>query len=283
MDFVTILRELWHRRALVLLVFGLAAAVAVMVAFRISLPPKLESRKYVVGISTARVLIDTPNSQVVEVAPNGSDTLGSRASLLASLMVDGVVKSAIAERAGLRPEQLIAVSESGAEGSAPAKAPSRLASALTTKVITNSSGDQLPIIDVEAQAPDAQRAARLANAAVSGLRAYLDSKAGLQRIPEAKRLQVTGLGASQAANVVRGSRDVLAIIAFIVIFAAGCATILVVFALARDWREASQDELPREVDAGRPTWRSRFGEDPHDRAAAAVPPSAEPLREVREA
>jgi hypothetical protein len=280
MDFVTILRDLWRRRTLVGLVLLLAASVGIMVAYRVSFPPRLESRKHVVGISSARILIDTPNSQVVEVAPTGSDTLGTRASLLASLMVDGVVKSAIAERAGLRPSELIGVSQSAAEDSAPAGPRGRSASVMTTRVITNSSGEQLPIIDVQAQAPDAQRAARLASAAVTGLRAYLESKAALQSIPEAKRLQVTGLGVPQAADVVRGSHDLLALVAVIVIFVGGCASILVAFSLARDWREASQDEVPLDLEEPLPRRGEIARWDQPDRSAA-TPSSPEPLRKVR--
>ena len=104
MDTVTILRELWRRRVLV----GLLAIVCVLVAFAltytVSFPP--ESRKYEVGIATGRILVDTPDSQVVDVAPRGSDTLGVRANLLANLMTEGEVKALIAEEAGLRPGEL---------------------------------------------------------------------------------------------------------------------------------------------------------------------------------
>ena len=43
-----------------------------MTAYRISLaPPKLESRQYHVGVASARVLVDTPDSQVVDLNPEG--------------------------------------------------------------------------------------------------------------------------------------------------------------------------------------------------------------------
>ena len=50
---------------------------------------QLKYSGYLVGVATTRVLIDTPSSQVVDVSPKGSDTLGVRANLIASLMVDG--------------------------------------------------------------------------------------------------------------------------------------------------------------------------------------------------
>ena len=91
MDTVTILRDLWRRRLLVVGVAIVAVLVGVAVMYKVSFPPKLESRKYEVGVATSSILVDTPNSQVVEVAPKGSDTLGVRANLLASLMTDGVI------------------------------------------------------------------------------------------------------------------------------------------------------------------------------------------------
>src|ERR1700754_3007856 len=69
MDTVKILRDLWRLRPVVagVLVFAMLAGAAVV--FKL---PSLESRKYEVGVATARLLVDTPNSQVVEVAPKGS-------------------------------------------------------------------------------------------------------------------------------------------------------------------------------------------------------------------
>ena len=60
MELVTILRELWHRRTIVALVALVSLLVGAAVAFRL---PSLESRKYEVGIATARILVDTPKSQ----------------------------------------------------------------------------------------------------------------------------------------------------------------------------------------------------------------------------
>src|SRR4051795_13317546 len=111
-DSVTILRELWRVRLLVAGVALFAVLAGFVVLFKV---PSFQSRRSEVGVATARILVDTPNSQVVEVAPKGSDTLGVRANLLASLMVDGVVKEAIARRAGLPPKRLIGITEADSE------------------------------------------------------------------------------------------------------------------------------------------------------------------------
>lgn len=251
MDTVTILRELWRRRVFVGAIAFAAVFVGLMISYRISLPP--ESRKYEVGVASARILVDTPNSQVVEVAPTGSETLGGRANLLANLMTEGEVKAAIARGAGLAPKQLLAVAETAAEPQTVPLSAKRNPTAplLTTRLVTNPTGDPLPIIEIETQAADAPRAARLAVAAVSGLRAYLDSKAAVESVPDARRLRVTGLGAPQARMEVRGPKRVVALAGAIFIFLLGCAAIIGLSALVRNWHAASEEDELGDVEVYR--------------------------------
>jgi hypothetical protein len=239
---VTILRELWRRRVGVALFAVVAIAVGALVAFKPSLPP--ESRKYEVGMANARVLVDTPASQAVEVAPKGSETLGARASLLANLMTDGELRDAIAKRAGLDPSELVAVGPTAADPDTATPTPrhSARANLLTTRVLITDAGEQLPIIDVDAQATDAQAAAKLANAAVAGLQEYMDSKASVDGVSDTRRLRVRPLGAAQARTVARGPSSLLALVATIFVFCALCAALLLADELARGWRAASDIE-----------------------------------------
>jgi hypothetical protein len=274
METVTILRILSRRRRLVACVCVLAVLAGTAVAYHISFPPSLAGRSYHVGVATSRVLIDTPSSQVVEVAPTGSDTLGARAGLIASLMVDGTVKAAIARRAGLRPDQFDGVSKSAAESTPADAPPGPLSRVLTTRVVTNTNGDSLPIIEIEAQAPDRASAARLAGAAVTGLRDYLDTKAAQQRIPGAKRLQVGGLGAPQARDVVRGPRRLYALLAAMFVFAAGCAAIVGASSIAGAWQESSEQEVRDDPAEGASPRAARFRGHERDGDAAADESSA---------
>lgn len=239
MDTVTILRELWRVRLLVVGVCVLALLAGAAVRYQPSFPPK--SRQYDVGVANTSILLDTPSSQVVDVAPKGSDTLGMRANLLASLMVDGVVKTAIAQNAGLNPNELIGTSTSVTDQPV-SHATNPRAPRLTTQVITDNSGAQLPIITVQTQANDAAAAVKLAMAAVTGLQGYLNSKAATEQIPDAQRLHVTGLGVPQAETATRGPSSILAVGAVIFVFGLGCAAILGVLALIRGWRAASPPE-----------------------------------------
>src|SRR4051794_6371193 len=91
MDAVTILRDLWRHRLLVVAVVALSVLAGIVVLYKFSPPLQLESRKYDVGVATTKVLIDTPSSQVARIAPEGNGDLGGRADLLSRIMVEGTV------------------------------------------------------------------------------------------------------------------------------------------------------------------------------------------------
>ncbi len=236
MDAVTILREIWRCR----LAVGVAAVVAILVGlaltYTVSLPPK--SRKYEVAIASSRILVDTPNSQVVTVEPRGLDTLGARATVLANVMTEGEVKTIIAGAAGLNPRELSAGVESlgvlPADLSAAAANPE--AYVLTAHTATDADNVPLPIIEIEAQAPDSAAAVRLADGAVAGLHGYLASKAANENVAAARRLRVTGLGSPQVRQDIRGPKRVVALGAAVFVFLCGCLGILFLSTLAPGWR-----------------------------------------------
>jgi hypothetical protein len=159
-------------------------------------------------------------------------------------MTEGEVKAAIARRAGLRPRQLVAGTETDAEPvpASAAKVPPSELYLLTMRLVINAGGDPLPIIEITAQAPDAAHANKLATAAVTGLGAYLDSKAAVEQVNDAQRLRVTGLGVPQVRTEVRGPRRVLAFAAALFVFLLGCGAIVAFSALARGWRAAEAEE-----------------------------------------
>jgi hypothetical protein len=242
METVKILRALWKLRAAVACVFLLSLYAGVAVAFKVSYPPKIESRQYEAGIATVRMLVDTPKSQVIEVAPQGSDAVGVRASLLATLLVEDVVKDSIARRANVEPGTLIGFAESAAPATASPPKPRPGRQALITRVVEGQNGEHLPIIEIETQASSAAGAASLASATISGLQDYLASKAASERIPDARRLRVSALGAAQSQQIKRGPGPLIGIVAVILIFAAGCAALLAVTSLARSWVAAANEE-----------------------------------------
>jgi hypothetical protein len=245
---VTILRDLWRRRVLVGIVAVIAILAGGMLAYHAGFPP--QRRSYEVGVATASVLLDTPKSQVVEIAPKGSDMLGARANVLANLMVDGEIKDAIAKNVGLPAKELVATTDSA--GTAVPETPLTARShTYSTSVAKTSDMNELPIIRVQTQAPDVAGAIKLANAAVAGLSEYLDSRAAAETISDTRRLRVRVLGAAQGQVATRGPGRLIALAVTFVVFMVGCALILAVTALVNGWRVANaleQDFGPFEGD-----------------------------------
>lgn len=268
MDAIKILRRLWHHRLPVACVALASITIGFLLAYHATFPP--QSRTYKVGIATVRILVDTPKSQVVEIAPKGSETLGSRANVLANLMVDGEAKDAIARRAGIKASKLF-VATLPAPGEEPARPPNPRGPILTAGVVTTSDSAELPIIKLEAQASDARHALILATAAVSGLSDYLNSKAADEQVTAERRLRVSGLGVAQAHEVVRGPGHTMALVGTIFVFLFGCTVILLGGALVRGWREAAILEQREFADPSEEEELAAFFEENGERASRARP------------
>lgn len=167
MEVIRVLRVLRPRR--LLLAMGAIAALAL--AFALG-----GGESSSTGVAWTRVALDTPRSQVVEVNPLGADSLAWRASLLVHLMATESAKQRIAADLGVRPDQLAVVDPALSAPEVPASLPKAAAEAAGTSaapyVLTvYLNGEALPIISIEAQAPDRPRAARLAIAAAAELKA----------------------------------------------------------------------------------------------------------------
>jgi hypothetical protein len=243
---VSILRELWRRPRLEVGALALVALViGWLVAFQPSLPPK--SRQYSVGTASLRILVDTADSRVVAIAPPdqpaAGENLGGHASLLAQLLSQGDAKAAVAKRAGVAAHKLIMVAPT--EPNQKAESPvrhSRTADVLIIHTLNDDSGEPLPIIGVDAQAANGERAARLASAAVAGLQGYLKSKYAGNGVPPDRQLRVRALSVPQGRDVIRGPSTMIGIGVAILVFVLLCALLLVVLAIARQWRAAWADE-----------------------------------------
>lgn len=247
MTAISVLRELWARRLFVAVGFALAVMVGILLAFSVKpgLPPKFDGRQYEVGIASAAVLVDSPSSLSVDLTGGQSKadvaSLSARARLLANLMASSPLKEQIARRAGVSADRMIA--------SAPTFGPAGTPSPLTTgatkvkpsdpdaNILTVHVNEVLPIITVDAQAANPASAARMSSSAVEELTTYLSSVAAKDRVPDAQQLVIKPLGPAKSTTVRRGPRRLFAVIGFMFGFGLWCAGIVIVAALARDWRE----------------------------------------------
>ncbi len=249
------LQDLWRHRRYVAGVCVVAVLAGMLVTYHMSFPPK--SRSYEVGVATAQVLVDTQRSQVVgassAVTPEGGQVLGmlaTQANLLADLMVEGSIKADIAQRAGLKPNQLVGVSSAVTVPSASTSGASSVSVpsgpnvyALTTQILSDDAGSTtLPLIEIDAYAPDRHKAVRLASAAVAGLQSFVSSKAADDRIPNADRLSILSLGVSQATTQTSGPSPLMGIVVALGVLLLGCGSILWVLGLIRGWHGTPERE-----------------------------------------
>jgi hypothetical protein len=263
-----ILQEIKRRRWLVLGVVVVSAAIGFLLAFKPGFPP--QSRQYQQAIATSDILIDTRNSQVVDVGGHGPElsTLASRANLLGNLMVTGPLKETIAQTAGVKPENLVVVPPANAETPGVAPAPVETGHGVNVpksqrSTLTFSTDDTLPILHVVAEAPDAETARKLALSTVVNLRKYLASVAATQRIPAARQLVVRQFGAPTVTTATRGVPHSLAFAVAVILALVGCGAIVGGSWFARRWKEFARAEAEANGSGG--------GGDAHPPAGEAAP------------
>ena len=219
-------------------------------AYRIHPPASFESRGYQVGLGSAQALVDTPSSQVVDLGGTEQTvdiaTLSARASLLASLMTSSPLREEIAKRAGVSPDDMIAVPPASADASAGGPAPGTTARMAAPKAIILKTtipelqSGQIPIIHVQTQAPEPEAAARLADSAVAVLQKHLTDIATTDDVPGQRRIVIRELGPASATVESRGPSKGIALFASIFVFGLGCGVILGLSALSQAWRKSNE-------------------------------------------
>jgi capsular polysaccharide biosynthesis protein len=242
-EVVNLLRVLWARRLFVIAVGLFSLLIGVYMTFQIS-PSGLKTRQYHVGIAASQVLFDTPDSQIADLSPPGADALGARAQLLANLMATQPVQRLVAQKAGIKVSQLVTVAPamSGATVSTLSVDATQAAAKPTSYVLTITADAALPLVTFSAQAPTADAAARLANAAEAGLRDYLASITSTTNVPQGHRYVIKELGGARAADVTRGPRKLMGAMVAFVLFAMGCGAIIAVTGIVRSWRAVAEAE-----------------------------------------
>lgn len=246
---VALLRELWRLKAAVAVAAAFALLIALLMMFRIGLPP--QSRHHEVGVASTAALVDTPSSQVVDIGGKDSaaaPTLPSRAALLASLLTSSPLKDEIARRAGIPSRTLIA---SGAPAGTTGTGSAELLTTGDTvdpddpraSILTIETDTTLPTLTVNVTAPTPETATRLANGTIATLQAHLASVATADGIPATRRVVVKQLGPARAGVTTRGPSRLIAIAVALFVFLAACGALLFGVRLFHEWRRS--EELDR--------------------------------------
>jgi hypothetical protein len=245
------LRKLWGLRGGVALCLGLATIAAVWSVQSIGLlPPRLTPRSLEMATASTHVVVDTPTSALVDLRRDtySLGALTNRAVILGNVITGSTVRAAIARRAHVSPatlrvqaplttSQLAAPQESGN-----AKHTSDILRSNHQYRLDIQANPTVPMLDIYAQAPTAESAAVLANAAVDELRAYLAGLASAKRTPEADQIRLLQLGRAHGTVINKGVGWEVFLLAFLVVFAVSCATVLFIARVRAGWRQQARAE-----------------------------------------
>lgn len=239
------LHELFHQRVVVAICLALAAIAALTVSYKVSLlPPKLEPRSVKMAAASTEMLVDGPVSTVLDWRLHANDIEGmtNRAVLIGNVMVSPPVLAYIGRRAGV-PAHAI-------RGQAPLTpnfprplAPSGEGASSTDLLrstdqyrLNIQTNPAVPVIEIFAQAPNAEAAATLANASIDGLRDYLAHIARTRGTPPEHQVTLTQLGRARGITVNDGIGPQLAVLSFVLVFALSAATAIFVGRVRRGWQ-----------------------------------------------
>ena len=245
------IRKLWHMKPWVALGVLVAIAAAILSIYRLTLSPlALAPRSLDMASATAHVLVDTPDSVMVDLRADtySLEDLSNRAVVLGNVMTSTVVEAGIARRAHVPPGLLrIEAPLTPQEAALPVTQQNQRK---ITDILKSNNQYRLnlqvdptvPMLDIYAQAPSASSAAALANGAATELSAYLSSVAKSENTPAKQRLRLDQLGRATGAVINHGVEYQVAVLAFVLVFLAWCATAVFVARIRQGWRVAAAAE-----------------------------------------
>ncbi len=232
--------------------FVVAAAAAILTIYQVSLlPPSAHSRDWEIGAASTTVLVDTPQSDILNLHASTDEfgSLQARAALIGNLMATDPVKTLIAKFVGLPPSRIQVTSPVTAnvpqtltEPGSGASASDILASADHYKLQLQVD-PTVPVLHVYAQAPSGGAAIDLANDSVKGIKQYLASLTNKQGLNPAAHVDLIQLGSAYGGVINSGVSKEIALLVFCTAF----ASVLFAAALLRRFRvgwKLGANELP---------------------------------------
>jgi hypothetical protein len=242
------LRELWGQKIGLAIALLLALLAMSRFLFGFSLiPPGTHDSSVGLASASTRVLVDTPRSSVIDLRQDtySFTSLTNRALLLGNVMASLPVRSYISRHAGIptaairvappiTPEQPRALSDAANQP----KTEDILKSPEEYR-LSIEANPTVPMLDIYAEAPDGPTAARLANAAVDGLRDYLAALATQHATPLRDRVRLDQLGRASGSTIDAGAKAEIAVLVFLLVFAVASAAVLFVSRVRRGWRASA--------------------------------------------
>lgn len=245
------MRTLWGLKAGVVVSLAVALTAALWSVQKISLfPPGLTPRSLQMATASTHVVVDTSTSALLDLRQDtySLESLRNRSVLLGNVIASTTVQQEIARRTNVPVERLRIQPPLTPEQPAP---PVTSVSARHTSDILKStdqyrlniqSNPTVPLLDVYSQAPTADSAAAIANAAVDELRAYLAGLAVTQQTPPKDQIRLVQLGRARGVVINKGIDLQIALLTFLLTFAVSCATVIFISRVRAGWRLAALSE-----------------------------------------
>jgi hypothetical protein len=255
---------LWQRRVWVSVVVVASVMGAIVISHDVSLnPPAIHKKKTLqLGSATTNVLIDSPRSAIGNL-DDPLEPLAARTSVVALLIESEAVRESIAKRVGLDPRVLTTQVERPNPESG-ARASDIVSEAAGYRVSARPEGN-VPIVNLNAQAPTAKEAIAIAEASAEAVTAYVRALQTRDRIPELSRVQLRRLGPARGGAVSPGAARTAALLAFVVVVVVGCLLILVIARVRREVRDVRTENAALEAEPRPPRDEHRNGGPAHDR------------------
>ena len=271
MNFILILRELWQRRLLVVLVTILAVAAAAATVYQVRFsPPSLSKRDHSEAKGSIEILIDSNRSPIADVAGK-LEPLTARAGVFARYIAGGNVIREIADQTGIPYKEIEVAGPAPLPGEAiGVTAPPEHLKPYGFAIVQR---DELPIVNVETRAPSLDEARALAAATPSAIRDIVGKIQAEQEIPVAKRVTFRTLGPAQANISTEALGAKAAIGVFVVLEILGLLLILGIPRLVKAWRSAGSAAV------GPPQLEAIPSVTPRPQAEPAALPSGEEIAE----
>jgi hypothetical protein len=247
------LRTLWRLKVGVLISLGFGLVTAAWSIDRISLfPLRMTPRSIEMATAATHVLVDTPGSISIDLRQDtySISALTTRAVVLGNVIASTPVETLIARRAHV-PAGLLRIDAPLTPQEVSVQVDPQKARRVTDILKSNgqyrlqvSANPEVPMLDIYAQAPTADSAAALANAAVDELEAYVAGLASSERTPAKDQIRLEQLGRASGVVINPGVQYEVAVLACLLTFLASCATIVFVARVRAGWRLAALSERP---------------------------------------
>jgi hypothetical protein len=257
MELARALKALWKRRRLVALGAVIAAIAAILSAFTVGIfPPSLTPRTNTFATASTQILVDTPSSAFANLEEE-VEPLNTRAAVFSRFLASPLAITLIAREAGLPADAI--EGQGPYEQNLPVFEQEPTAEKRSSEIIGEGAlyrlrfenNPDLPIVTVFAQAPTADEAHQLADAAPEALSSYISHIQEVQKTPAKRRVEVRQLGDATGGVVNGGANAQIAALVFFVVLVIWCLLLIPAHTIARGWRSHDDDDDDRPSSNGR--------------------------------